>query len=47
MVRAGFRHLVVVEGHEVTGLLSMRGSVGAWAGASAPAAGAAQASSPA
>ena len=24
MVRGGFRHLVVVEGHEVAGLLSMR-----------------------
>ena len=31
MVRAGFRHLVVVEGTEVTGLLSMRDIVRCWA----------------
>jgi signal-transduction protein with cAMP-binding, CBS, and nucleotidyltransferase domain len=31
MVRAGFRHLVVVEGNEVTGLLSMRDIVRCWA----------------
>ncbi len=31
MVRAGFRHLVVVEGNEVTGLLSMRDIVRVWA----------------
>lgn len=31
MVRAGFRHLVVVDGHEVTGLLSMRDIVRCWA----------------
>jgi len=31
MVSAGFRHLVVVEGHEVTGLLSMRDIVRCWA----------------
>jgi CBS domain-containing protein len=30
MVRAGFRHLVVVEGNEVTGLLSMRDIVRCW-----------------
>lgn len=30
MVRAGFRHLVVVDGHEVTGLLSMRDIVRCW-----------------
>ena len=35
MVRSGFRHLVVVEGHEVTGLLSMRDIVRVWADASA------------
>jgi CBS domain-containing protein len=37
MVRAGFRHLVVVEGHEVTGLLSMRDIVRVWAEAGTPA----------
>jgi CBS domain-containing protein len=31
MVRGGFRHLVVVEGHEVAGLLSMRDIVRCWA----------------
>jgi CBS domain-containing protein len=30
MVRAGFRHLVVVEGDAVTGLLSMRDIVRCW-----------------
>ncbi len=35
MVRSGFRHLVVVEGNEVTGLLSMRDIVRVWADASA------------
>src|SRR4051794_4090815 len=30
MVRAGFRHLVVIEGSEVTGLLSMRDIVRCW-----------------
>ncbi|HWG61576.1 MAG TPA: CBS domain-containing protein [Streptosporangiaceae bacterium] len=30
MVAAGFRHLVVLEGNEVTGLLSMRDIVRAW-----------------
>jgi CBS domain-containing protein len=33
MVQAGFRHLVVVEGQEVTGLLSMRDIVRVWADA--------------
>ena len=33
MVRAGFRHLVVVDGQEVTGLLSMRDIVRVWADA--------------
>ena len=37
MVRAGFRHLVVVEGQEVTGLLSMRDIVRVWTDAGAPA----------
>jgi CBS domain-containing protein len=32
MVRGGFRHLVVVEGPEVTGLLSMRDIVRCWSG---------------
>jgi CBS domain-containing protein len=39
MVRSGFRHLVVVEGHEVTGLLSMRDIVRVWAEATEPVAG--------
>jgi CBS domain-containing protein len=33
MVRAGFRHLVVVDGQDVTGLLSMRDIVRVWADA--------------
>jgi CBS domain-containing protein len=37
MVRAGFRHLVVVEGNEVTGLLSMRDIVRVWAETGTPA----------
>ena len=32
MVRGGFRHLVVVQGQEVTGLLSMRDIVRCWSG---------------
>ena len=35
MVRSGFRHLVVIEGGEVAGLLSMRDIVRVWAGAPA------------
>jgi CBS domain-containing protein len=31
MVRSGFRHLVVIEGQEVIGLLSMRDIVRVWA----------------
>jgi CBS domain-containing protein len=30
MIRAGFRHLIVVEGNEVAGLLSMRDIVRCW-----------------
>jgi CBS domain-containing protein len=37
MVQAGFRHLVVVEGSEVTGLLSMRDIVRCWADSEVPA----------
>ena len=37
MVRGGFRHLVVVEGHEVIGLLSMRDIVRCWSAARVPA----------
>ena len=44
MVRGGFRHLVVVEGQDVTGLLSMRDIVRCW---SASGAGAQAASAPA
>ncbi len=32
MVRGGFRHLVVVEDHDVVGLLSMRDIVRCWSG---------------
>ncbi|SRR5712692_9559385 len=39
MVRAGFRHLVVMDGIEVTGLLSMRDIVRCWASESARAQG--------
>jgi CBS domain-containing protein len=38
MVQSGFRHLVVIEGHEVIGLLSMRDIVRVWADTSAAAA---------
>ncbi|MGE5285957.1 MAG: cyclic nucleotide-binding/CBS domain-containing protein [Micromonosporaceae bacterium] len=34
MVRGGFRHLIVVEGQDVTGLLSMRDIVRCWSGSS-------------
>ena len=43
MVRGGFRHLVVVEGQDVVGLLSMRDIVRCWSAARVPA----QASAPA
>jgi CBS domain-containing protein len=36
MVRSGFRHLVVIEGQEVIGLLSMRDIVRVWAEAATP-----------
>lgn len=36
MVRGGFRHLVVVEGPQVVGLLSMRDIVRCWTSASVP-----------
>ncbi len=36
MIRGGFRHLVVVEDHDVAGLLSMRDIVRCWASAAAP-----------
>ena len=35
MVRGNFRHLVVIENHEVIGLLSMRDIVRCWAGTAA------------
>jgi CBS domain-containing protein len=38
MVQLGFRHLVVIDGSEVTGLLSMRDIVRCWSAARAPAA---------
>jgi CBS domain-containing protein len=37
MVRGGFRHLVVVDGGEVVGLLSMRDIVRCWSAARVPA----------
>jgi CBS domain-containing protein len=36
MVRGGFRHLVVVEGHDVAGLLSMRDIVRCWTSVEVP-----------
>jgi CBS domain-containing protein len=36
MVRSGFRHLVVIEGGEVIGLLSMRDIVRVWADTTRP-----------
>jgi CBS domain-containing protein len=41
MVRGGFRHLVVVEGQDVVGLLSMRDIVRCWSAARVPSQGAA------
>src|SRR5262249_26981022 len=37
MVSGGFRHLVVLEGHDVGGLLSMRDIVRCWTGVKEPA----------
>ena len=39
MVRGGFRHLVVIDGNDVAGLLSMRDIVRCWTPAAAAAAG--------
>ncbi|MBO0832649.1 MAG: CBS domain-containing protein [Actinobacteria bacterium] len=36
MAAGNFRHLIVIDGHEVTGLLSMRDIVRCWARASSP-----------
>jgi CBS domain-containing protein len=36
MVRGGFRHLVVIEGQEIVGLLSMRDIVRCWSAARVP-----------
>jgi CBS domain-containing protein len=36
MIKGGFRHLVVVEGHDVAGLLSMRDIVRCWTGTDVP-----------
>jgi CBS domain-containing protein len=36
MVRGGFRHLIVIEGQEVAGILSVRDIVRVWAQQSAP-----------
>ena len=38
MINGGFRHLVVIEGHDVAGLLSMRNIVRVWTSAGEPAA---------
>ena len=39
MIRAGFRHLIVMDGNDVTGLLSMRDIVRCWSEAGHPAEG--------
>ena len=46
MVRGGFRHLVVVEGQDVVGLLSMRDIVRCWSAVRVPAQAAAPATTP-
>jgi signal-transduction protein with cAMP-binding, CBS, and nucleotidyltransferase domain len=37
MVNGGFRHLVVCQGSDVVGMLSVRDIVGAWSSSRAPA----------
>jgi CBS domain-containing protein len=46
MVRGGFRHLVVIEGQDIVGLLSMRDIVRCWSAALVPPQGGATATKP-
>jgi CBS domain-containing protein len=46
MVRGGFRHLVVIEGQDIVGLLSMRDIVRCWSAALVPPQGGAPGSKP-